>query len=39
MEELDMRQSPFAVVMGEDYNIPVDIQHTTLYQAALSLPE
>ena len=32
-----MGQSPCAVVMGEDYNIPVGIQQTTLYQAEVSL--
>jgi len=32
-----MRQSRCAVVMGEDYNVPVGIQQTTLYQAELSL--
>jgi hypothetical protein len=37
MEELDMRQSPCAVVMGGEYNISVGIQQTTLYQAELQL--
>jgi hypothetical protein len=32
-----MRQSPCAVVMGEDYNLPVGTQQMTLYQAELSL--